>query len=94
MHISRSDIIESTAGRDKGRLFYVLETDGEYALIADGKIRRTEKPKRKKLKHLRLRARPDSHVAQKIRNGEVVLNSELRRDLAIQTFQSLNQGGD
>ena len=38
--------------------------------------------------HLRFAARIDSNVASKIRNGDKVLNSELRRDLAIygQTF--------
>ena len=37
MNISKSDIVESTAGRDQGRFFFVLETDGMYATIADGK---------------------------------------------------------
>ncbi len=95
MDIYKSDIIVSLAGRDKGRLFFVLETDGVYATIADGKVRKLENPKRKKLKHLRLAARTDSNVAKKLRRGDVVLNSELRRDLAIfgLEFNSQNQGG-
>lgn len=95
MHISKSDIVVSLAGRDKGRRFFVLETDGNYAVIADGKVRKLENPKRKKLKHLRLAARTDSTVAEKIREGDIVLNSELRRDLAIfgLEFNSQNQGG-
>lgn len=95
MSISKSDIVVSTAGRDMGRLFFVLETDGRYASIADGKIRRLEHPKRKKLRHLRLAAQSDSDTARKIRTGGTVLNSELRRDLAIfgQTYNSQNQGG-
>ena len=95
MHISKSDIVVSLAGRDKGRRFFVLETDGNYAVIADGKVRKLENPKRKKLKHLRLAARTDSTVAEMIRQGDIVLNSELRRDLAIfgLEFNSQNQGG-
>ncbi len=95
MEISKSDIIVSLAGRDQGRLFYVLETDGSYALLADGKTRKLENPKRKKLKHIRFAARSDSRVAQKILAGDPVLNSELRRDLAIfgQACSSQNQGG-
>ncbi len=95
MSISKSDIIVSLAGRDQGKLFFVLETDGEYALIIDGKTRKLENPKRKKLKHLRLAARNDSAVARKILSGDAVLNSELRRELAIfgQEFNSQNQGG-
>jgi ribosomal protein L14E/L6E/L27E len=80
--ISISDIIVSAAGRDQGKLFYVIGTDGVYVLIANGKDRKLEHPKRKKLKHVRFVARTESRVANKLRNGEKVLNSELRRDLA------------
>ena len=80
--ISISDIIVSAAGRDQGKLFYVIGTDGVYVLIANGKDRKLERPKRKKLKHVRFVTRTDSRVANKLRSGERVLNSELRRDLA------------
>ena len=44
----------ATAGRDKGRRFAVIGTEGtEYVLLADGRLRKAEKPKRKKLKHVR-----------------------------------------
>ncbi len=42
----------SRAGRDKGRFFAVLRTDGEFAWVADGELRKLDKPKRKNLKHL------------------------------------------
>ena len=42
-----------------------------------------EKPKRKKRKHVELLPRRDSRVADKIRSGDKVLNSELRRELAV-----------
>ena len=80
--ISISDIIVSTAGRDRGKLFYVIGTEGVYVLVANGKDRKLEHPKRKKLKHVRFVTRTDSRVAAKLRSGEKVLNSELRRDLA------------
>ena len=80
--ISISDIIVSTAGRDRGKLFYVIGTEGVYVLVANGKDRKLEHPKRKKLKHVRFVTRTDSRVAAKLRTGEKVLNSELRRDLA------------
>ena len=48
MEIAKSDIVQSIAGRDQGKLFYVIETDGAYVLIANGKDRKMEKPKRKK----------------------------------------------
>ena len=93
--ISRSDIVISMAGRDQGKLFYVIGTDGVYVLIANGKDRKLEHPKRKKLKHVRLVTRFESRIAARIKSGEKVLNSELRRDLADlrQQLQSQNQGG-
>ena len=94
MDISKSDIIESLAGRDKGKFFYVIDVEENYVLIADGKGRKLENPKRKKLKHVRRVTRTETRVAAKILNGDKVLNSELRRDLATfgQQFNSQNQG--
>ena len=95
MDISKSDIVVSAAGRDAGQFFYVINLEGEYAYLANGKQRKLEQPKKKKLKHLRFAARIDSRVANKLRDGDKVLNSELRRDLAVfgQKFNSQNQGG-
>ena len=94
MDISKSDIIESLAGRDKGKYFYVIDVEESYVLIADGKGRKLENPNRKKLKHVRRVTRTETRVAVKILNGDKVLNSELRRDLATfgQQFNSQNQG--
>lgn len=82
MEISKSDIVLSAAGHDAGKLFYVIDTDGVYVSLVNGKDRKVEKPKRKKLKHVRKVLRPDSILAAKIRSGEKILNSELRRELA------------
>lgn len=42
----------SKAGRDKGRMFAVIALEGRFALIADGDLRKLDKPKRKKLMHM------------------------------------------
>lgn len=45
----------SLSGRDKGRTFIILGVPEEnFVLLADGELRRIAKPKRKKLKHIRL----------------------------------------
>ena len=48
MEIAASNIVRSVAGRDQGKLFIVLAVEGEYLLLADGKSRKVESPKRKK----------------------------------------------
>ena len=90
-----ADVVVSTAGRDQGKLFYVLEADDVYLTLADGKGRTIEKPKRKKRKHTKKVLRSETRVAEKIRRGDKVLNSELRRDLAYlsREMQSINLGG-
>ena len=82
MDIARSDIVRSIAGRDKGKFFFVLDTEGEFLVLADGKTRRLENPKRKKRKHTVFVERRVCRVAEKIRSEEKVTNSELRRTLA------------
>ena len=94
MEIAKSDIVRSDAGRDKGKLFVVLAVEGEYLLLADGKARKVESPKRKKRRHVQAAFQTESRIAEKIRNGEKVLNSELRKELAsLGQKQSQNQGG-
>ena len=77
-----ADVVRSTAGRDSGELFYVIGSDEIYLLLANGKDRSLEKPKRKKRKHACKVLRSETRVAEKLRRGDKVLNSELRRDLA------------
>ena len=90
-----SDVVQSTAGRDQGKLFYVIGTDPVYLILANGKDRTLEKPKRKKRKHIQKVLRSETRVAEKIRSGDKVLNGELRRDLAYfaREMQANNLGG-
>ena len=81
--IKVSDIVLSLNGREAGQPFVVIAVDGEYLLLADGRSRRAEKPKRKKAKHTRLIASSGmTRVAEKLWSGEKVTNAELRRTLA------------
>ena len=77
-----ADVVISTAGRDQGKLFYVIGTDPVYLTLANGKDRTLDKPKRKKRKHVQKVLRSETRVAEKLRHGDKVLNGELRRDLA------------
>lgn len=51
--MERGQVVLSTAGRDAGHLFIILSSEEGFALIADGKIRRLESPKRKRFRHLK-----------------------------------------
>ena len=80
--INVSDVVVSTAGRDTGKWFYVIDEDQTYVFLANGKDRPLDKLKRKKRKHVQKVLRSETRVAVKLQNGDKVLNGELRRDLA------------
>ena len=83
MEIAKANIVLSDAGRDRGKLFFVMSVEGEFLLLADGKSRKVEAPKRKKRKHVRLVSDKELEVSTKIKGDEKITNSELRRALAI-----------
>ena len=83
MEIAKSNIVRSDAGRDKGKLFVVLAVEGEFLLLADGKSRKVENPKRKKRRHVLFVSAEETRLADKLKRGEKITNSELRRTLAI-----------
>ena len=90
-----SDVVISTAGRDKDELFYVIAEEEQFLILANGKDRPLDKPKRKKRKHVQKVLRSETRVAEKLRLGDKVLNGELRRDLAFlaREMQANNLGG-
>lgn len=45
-------VVLSKAGKDSGSFYAVLKEEGDFAYIADGKLRKIEKPKKKRIKHL------------------------------------------
>ena len=93
--IATADVVSSTAGRDQGQLFYVMDADDQFVTLVNGRNRPVEKPKRKKRKHVEKVLRSETRVAEKLRSGDKVLNGELRRDLASlsRDMQANNLGG-
>jgi len=91
--IELADVVISLNGRDGGKRFLVVGTEDEYSLLADGKGRRLEKPKRKKNKHLKLEDKAKGRIAEKFQAGEKVTNNELRRALAEYAATMAEKGG-
>lgn len=74
-------IARSLAGRDKGEFFFVLSCTEKEVLLADGKHRKLERPKRKNLRHVSiLPAEGFALVSGKLSDRPV--NAELRRAMA------------
>lgn len=85
MGLVPGDIVYSIAGRDSGGYFVVVAADDSFAMICDGKRRKTDKPKRKKIKHLKAGCGRSVFVAEKLSRGENVTNREIKRELNLNT---------
>lgn len=70
MGIVPGSIVKAIAGRDSGKFFMVMTVDGTEAFIVDGKTRKLEKPKKKKLKHL-LKTNKQIPVEQATTNNKI-----------------------
>lgn len=72
------DVVYSKSGRDSGRYFAVVATEGEnYVRIADGDVRRLKNAKRKNVRHLRETGDRLERIAEKLAAGAQVFDTEL-----------------
>ena len=75
-------IVRSVAGRDAKRIFAIVAVEadsgeaGGYVWLADGRLHKLEKPKRKKLRHLQRLAEADPVLAAQL-TGDSLTNRAL-----------------
>lgn len=75
-------IVLSKQGRDRGRCFVILEVvDDQYVLMSDGRTRKADHPKRKKVKHLHPKPLVAQEVQQALLAGKIPMDSDLRKAL-------------
>ncbi len=82
MELDRSQFVVSLAGRDRGRIFFVVDIDPVFVYLADGRMRRVEAPKKKKRKHVAYFSEGSDRLRQKLQEVGKVTNSEIRRALS------------
>lgn len=75
-------VVRSKSGRDKGELLIILSNDEEYAYVANGDLRKVDRPKKKKLKHLQLTCFVSEQIASRLEADGVVENHQVRKALA------------
>lgn len=78
--IAVGQVVKSRAGRDKGRIFLVLDIiDEQNVSIIDGDLRKLDNPKRKKLKHLIVYNTVLSELKDKLDSKTEINNSYIRK---------------
>lgn len=76
------DIVFSTAGHDKKTAYLLLETDGNCAILVNGRARKLANPKRKNLKHIgTVRLKASERIAEAIAEGSLT-DKLIRNELA------------
>lgn len=84
MDIYPGRVVKATAGRDKDKYFVVVAVENDnFCYIADGKTRKLDMPKLKKIKHLRVTELSLDVIREKLEKGQKVSNSALRKELSI-----------
>lgn len=83
MQSQQSDIVTSITGRDCGSMLVVVAAEGDSVLVANGKNRRAENPKRKKRKHIRFVAHSDARTQERLTQNGRLTNSELRKAISL-----------
>lgn len=92
--ISLGQIVKSKAGRDKDKVFIVVDIlDEQFVLICDGDLRRIDKAKKKKIKHLAVYNLVSEEVKNRVERNEKISNLLLRRELEKLDLASQGIGG-
>jgi len=84
------DVVCSKNGRFKGQCFVVIAIDNDMVKIVNGKQRKMDSPKIKKIKHLLLGVGHSNHIMEKLEQGLKVTNNEVRITLSKYTDDVLN----
>jgi len=82
LEIGLGQVVYSKAGRDSLRKLLVVEiVDSSFVKVSDGELRKIEKPKLKKIKHLVVSEEICFEIRNKLKNGEIITNSEIKKNL-------------
>ena len=69
----------SKAGHDQGQMYVVLKEEGDSVLLADGRLKPIESPKKKKKKHIQLvKTGLNEDLVIKIKNQQPINNEEIK----------------
>ncbi|MGO5358697.1 RNA-binding protein [Anaerofustis sp. LCP19S3_F7] len=76
------DLVLSKAGRDKSSFLIVVGVlDDKMVFLADGKSRKIEKPKLKKIKHISKINVKSTLICDKIKYNEKIPNALIRKEI-------------
>ena len=77
-------VVVSKKGRDANKPGVIIGwLPGDFALVADGRLRTVSRPKKKNMKHLTFLSCRQGDLNAKLRNGERATDLMLREELSV-----------
>ena len=77
--IEVGSVVISKAGRDQGRRFLVIaEVDADFVMVANGELRKMDRLKKKRRKHLKPTGRVVAELQERLSQAKPVEDHELR----------------
>ncbi len=78
---TKGQVVYSKCGRDKRRPFIIFGLDDEFLYLVDGELRKLEKPKKKKKKHVQIVNKIDYNIKKKLDESLYLLDADIRKAL-------------
>ena len=72
-------LVKSLAGHDQNQIYVIMREDKEFVFLCDGRLKKIDKPKKKKKKHIQLIKTISEELAVKIAEGSVINNEDIRK---------------
>lgn len=84
--------VVSAAGHDSGKCYVIFQIQNEYVYLVDGRIRTVDRPKKKKMMHVRMLGQSDQTLADKVKS-QTVRNEEIKRAIKLLQYGNSSKGG-
>ena len=72
-------LAKSLAGHDQNKIYLIIQEDEHNVFLCDGKNRTLEHLKKKRKKHVQLINYMEPVLAEKLANGSVIYNEDIKR---------------
>jgi ribosomal protein L14E/L6E/L27E len=79
--MEKGQIVYSKAGRDKQEIFIIFDILDDFVFLVNGKSRKIDKPKKKKIKHIQKTNYISQIIKEKIKDNLLILDSDLRKEI-------------
>lgn len=85
-------LARSKAGHDKNRIYVILGCQDDLLLLADGKYKSIETPKKKKEKHVQPIKQLPCNVREYLKSIQELNDTEIRKIIKLYNKESCQQG--